>query len=218
MSEFDEARREVWSASQRLLAAGLVAGSEGNVSRRLPGERLAITPTRKPHRALQPEDIVVIDHAAEPVEGDLIPSSETFVHIAVYRTRADAGAVIHTHSPYASALAVARREIPALLDEQVILLGGPVAVCAYAPSASEELAERVVEGLGNRRAALLAAHGVVAVGADLEQALFAAELTEKLAQIYLLAEAAGGAVPLPADIVGAQVELYEMMRRASLND
>jgi L-fuculose-phosphate aldolase len=214
--DFAEARRQVWAGSQRLLAGGLVTGPEGNVSLRLPGELLAITPTRRPHHALRPEEIVVIDHEAEPVEGDLIPSSETFLHIALYRARADAGAVVHTHSPYASALAVARREIPALLEEQVILLGGPVAVCGYAPAASEELAERAIAGLGNRRAALLAAHGVVTVGEDLEQALFAAELTEKLARIYLLAEAAGGAVLLPADIVAAQVELYEMMRQATL--
>jgi L-fuculose-phosphate aldolase len=211
-TDYAEARERVWAASRRLLAAGLVVGAEGNVSLRLAGDRLAITPTRRAHDALRPEDIVVIDFEAEPVVGDLIPSSETFLHIETYRARPDAGAVVHTHSPYASALAVARREIPALLDEQVVLLGGPVAVCAYAPAASEALAASAVAGLGNRRAALLANHGVVALGRDLEQAVFVAELTEKLAQVFLLANAAGGAIALPEDVVAAQAELYEMMR------
>ncbi|MBM3947376.1 MAG: class II aldolase/adducin family protein, partial [SAR202 cluster bacterium] len=129
---WDQGRREVLEVSQEIWRRGLVSGSSGNVSRRLEplDDRplLAITPSRKDYASLTLGQVQVVDFAGEPVEGDLVPSAETMLHVAVYQARPDVAGVIHTHSVYASALAVAGLELPPVLDELVLITGGPVAV------------------------------------------------------------------------------------------
>ena len=215
MGRWDAARAEVLEACRRIVAAGLVSGASGNVSRRLrepDGEFVAITPTRIPYSRLRAEDVLVIDFEAEPVEGEGVPSSETLTHLAAYRARPDVGAVIHTHSVYASVLAVAGLEIPPLVDEQVVALGGPVAVAEYGMSASEDLARKAVAALGERNAALLRNHGLLGVGADLEEAATVCELVERLAKVYVHALALGRANPLPEDVVATEVKFFRMLR------
>jgi L-fuculose-phosphate aldolase len=215
MGSRDEARAGVVEACRRIVAVGLVSGASGNVSRRLrqpDGELVAITPTRVPYSRLRVEDVLVIDFDAEPVEGEGVPSSETLTHLAVYRARPDVGAVIHTHSVYASVLAVAGLEIPPLVDEQVVALGGAVAVAEYGMSASEDLARKAVAALGERNAVLLRNHGVVGVGVDLEEAAAVCELVERLAKIHVHALALGRASPLPEDVVATETKLYRMLR------
>ena len=215
MGRWDAAREEVFEACGRIVAAGLVSGASGNVSRRLreaEGDFVAITPTRIPYSRLRPEDVLVIDFEAEPVEGEGVPSSETLAHLAVYRARQDVGAVIHTHSVYASVLAVAGLEIPPLLDEQVVALGGPVTVAEYGMSASEDLARKAVAALGERNAVLLRNHGVLGAGADLEEAVTVCELVERLAKIYVHARALGRVNSLPEDVVATETKLYRMLR------
>ena len=133
-----------------MAALGLVTGTSGNVSMRLGSgdELLAATPSSVPYGDLTEDSIVVTDFDVEPVEGELPPSSETLLHVAVYRARPDVGAVIHTHSVYTSVAAVAGLEIPPIIDEMVIAVGGPVKVSAYAFPGSEELADSVCEALG----------------------------------------------------------------------
>ena len=215
MGRWDQARAEVFEACRRILAAGLVSGASGNVSRRLreaEGELVAITPTRVPYSRLRAEEVLVIDFEAEPVEGEGVPSSETLTHLAVYRARPDVGAVIHTHSVYASVLAVAGLEIPPLLDEQVVALGGPVPVAEYAMSASEELADKACAALDEGNAVLLRNHGVLGVGADLEEAATVCELVERLAQVYILALGLGRAMPLPDRVVEVEKKIFRMSR------
>ena len=215
MGRWDQARAEVFEACRRILAAGLVSGASGNVSRRLrepDGELVAITPTRVPYSRLRADDVLIIDFEAEPVEGEGVPSSETLTHLAVYRARPDVGAVIHTHSVYASVLAVAGLEIPPLLDEQVVALGGAVAVAEYGMSASEDLAQKAVAALGERNAVLLRNHGALGVGTDLEDAVTVCELVERLAKIYVHALALGQANALPEDVVATETKMYRMLR------
>ncbi len=215
MGRWDHARSEVLEACRRIVAAGLVSGASGNVSRRLrepEGEFVAITPTHVPYSRLRAEDVLVIDFEAEPVEGEGVPSSETLTHLAIYRARPDVGAVIHTHSVYASVLAVAGLEIPPLLDEQVVALGGPVAMAEYGIAASEDLARKAVAALGERNAVLLRNHGVVGVGADLGEAEAVCELVERLAKIHVHALALGRANPLPEDVIATETKLYRMLR------
>jgi len=213
---WEEEKQQVLAACRRIVAAGLVAGSSGNVSRRVEGPEgaplVAITPSRVPYHRLTAADILVIDFEGDPVEGEGVPSSETLAHLAVYRARADVGAVIHTHSIYASALAVAGLEIPPLLDEQVVVLGGSVPVAEYAMAGSQELADKACAALGEGNAVLLHNHGVLGVGADLEEAASVCELVERLAQIYVLALALGQVTPLPERVVEAEKKIFRMSR------
>jgi len=215
VSAYEAERREVLIAVQRIVESGLVAGSSGNVSRRIPraeGDLVAVSASRVPYHRFSIDDVLVVDFDVEPVVGDGLPSSESLTHMAVYGARPDVGAVIHTHSVHASAFAVAGTEIPAVLDEQVVLLGGPVAVADYAPSASTKLANNAARALGDRAAVLLRNHGVLGVGRDLEEAASVVELVERVAQICIAAAAIGGAQALPAEVTRAESAVYRMMR------
>ena len=215
MADFRAERQDVLDAVRRIVAAGLVSAASGNVSRRIretDRDLVAVTASRVPYHRFTIDDVLVVDMDVEPVFGDRIPSSESLCHTAAYRARADVGAVIHTHSLYASAFAVAGRAIPAILDEQVVLLGGPVEVAEYGAAASEDLAEKAVASLGERAAVLLRNHGVLGVGADLEEAVAVVELVERVARICILSEAIGGAVELAAEIVHDEQQVYRMMK------
>ena len=213
---WEEEKREVMDACRRIVAAGLVAGAAGNVSRRVAGSDgaplVAITPSRVPYHRLTADDILIIDFEGDPVEGDGVPSSETLAHLAVYSARADVGAVIHTHSIHASALAVAGLEIPPLLDEQVVALGGAVPVAQYAMAGSQELADNACAALGEGNAVLLRNHGALGVGADLEEAASVCELVERLAQVYVLALGLGKVTPLPEHVVEVEKKIFRMSR------
>ena len=213
---WEEEKEQVLEACRRIVAAGLVAGASGNVSRRVEGPEgvplVAITPSQVPYHRLTAGDIVVIDFEGDPVEGEGVPSSETLAHLAVYRARPDAGAVIHTHSIYASALAVAGLEIPPLIEEQVVVLGGAVPVAEYAMAGSQELADKACAALGEGNAVLLRNHGVLGVGADLEEAASVCELVERLAQIYVLALGLGRVTTLPESVVEAEKKMFRMSR------
>lgn len=208
-------REAVLATSREMVAKGLVVGPAGNVSMRVRDngrDLLAITPSRKQYEALTPDDIQVVDFEADPVEGDLVPSVETLMHVAVYRARPDVGAVVHTHSVYATVLAVARLDLPPLLDEMVTSVGGDVKVAEYAFPSSEALAQEVGRSLGKRNAVILANHGVVGAGRDLRQALAVCELVERAAQVYVLARALGRVNLLPEDVVSTEKELFKMMQ------
>jgi ribulose-5-phosphate 4-epimerase/fuculose-1-phosphate aldolase len=213
--EFLEERQQVLDAVRRIVAAGLVSGSSGNVSRRIStptGDLFAVTASRVPYHRFGIEDVLVVDAEIDPVVGDGVPSSESLAHMAVYGARPDVGAVIHTHSVYASAFAVAGQPIPCVLDEQVVAIGGAVSVAAYGASASQQLAANAVAALGERAAVLLRHHGVLGVGRDLEEAVAVVDLVERVAKVRLLSVQLGGGQELPADVVGAQQQVYRMMK------
>src|SRR5438270_2292729 len=205
---------EVLEAVHRIVAAGLVAGASGNVSRRIrtpDGDVFAITASRVPYHRFTLDDVLVVDAGVEPIVGDGIPSSETLLHLAVYAARADVGAVIHTHSIHASSFAVAGRPIPPILDEQVVLLGGAIEVAKYGESSTEALASNAVRALADRAAVLLCNHGAVCVGRDLDEAIVAAELLERVAKIYVISGTLGGPTELPPEIIDQERTAYRML-------
>ena len=213
--DFLKERQQVLDAVQRIVAAGLVSGASGNVSRRIAtpnGELFAVTASRVPYHRFGIDDVLVVDAEIDPVVGDGIPSSESLAHMAVYAARPDVGAVIHTHSVYASAFAVAAQPIPCVLDEQVVILGGAVAVAEYGASASQRLADNAVAALGDRAAVLLKHHGVLGVGSDLEEAVAVVDLVERVAKVRLLSMQLGAAHELPAPVVSAEQLVYRMMK------
>jgi len=211
---FEKERRAVLAAGQEMARLGLVAGSSGNVSIRLEGpsgeELYLITPAGLPYAEMSAADLVLVDGELEPVEGEGIPSSESLMHLAVYRARRDVRSIMHTHSIYASAAAVAGKAIPPVIDEMVISVGGGVEVADYGFPGSDELAGSVVRALGERRAVLLYNHGLCVAAGSPGEALAIAVLVERVAQIFFVAEAAGGAISLPKDAIEAEQAIYRM--------
>ncbi len=205
-------RRAVADSARELADTSLVSGAAGNVSARLPDatELMAITPRGKRCSDVRPRDVVVTDFHGEPREEDLTPSSEALLHAGIYRARPGVGAVVHTHSVYASVAAVAGVEIPPLIDEMVVTIGGPVRTSQYAFPGTQDLADRVLEALEDRNAALIRNHGAVGVGRGLEEALEVAALIERVSQIYVHALLLGRVNPLPEQAVRTETEIYRM--------
>ena len=158
MSKWDSEREALLSVVQRMASGGLVAGASGNASmclQRGGGDGLLlITPSQMPYDRMSVEDLVVVDFAGDPVEGDLTPSIETITHAAVYKARKDVGGVVHTHSVYATVLAVTGLDLPPIIDELVVAVGGTVRVADYGFPGSDELAEKACLALEDRGAVI----------------------------------------------------------------
>jgi L-fuculose-phosphate aldolase len=216
MTKWQEEKRQVLEASLKMLEKGLVVGTSGNVSLRLPSEDgqdlLAITPNRRYYDLLTVDDIQVVDFEAEPVEGDLVPSVETMLHIAIYQARKNINAVVHTHSVFASAIAVAGMEIPAILDDQATFIGGEVKLARYALPGSQEMVDNALAALGKGNAVLLANHGVVGIGRTMRDALTVCELVEKSAKVYLSALTLGKVNTVPEEALEVQKAFFNMMQ------
>jgi L-fuculose-phosphate aldolase len=181
-------RSGVAAAARRLGADGLVLGTAGNVSARA-GDLVAVTPTGAVLERLTAEDVVVVDLEGTLVAGGLSPTSELELHLGIYR-RYGAGAVVHAHSPIATALACVVEELPAI-HYQLLALGGPLRVAPYATFGSRELAELTLDALEGRTAALMANHGMIAFSPHLDGAMESARLVEWGAELYWRAAALG---------------------------
>ncbi|WP_018879104.1 MULTISPECIES: class II aldolase/adducin family protein [unclassified Thioalkalivibrio] len=169
---------------------GLNQGTSGNISVRL-GDGMLITPSGVPYEALRPEDLVYVD-AAGRWDPQCKPSSEWHFHRAILQARPELGAVVHVHSVYASVVAIQGRDIPAL-HYMIAAAGGNSIRCApYATFGTEALSRLAVEALEDRTACLLANHGMIATGPDLERALWLTEEVELLARQYVLSLQIGG--------------------------
>jgi len=183
-------RAALVTACRELAAAGLNRGATGNLSVRTE-QGLLITPSGVPARALRPAQMVPIGADGRPADKAWRPSSEWRLHRALYRAHPEIGAVVHAHPPHATALACAHRPIPAF-HYMVALAGGHgIPLAPYATFGTEALSEVVVDTLRECRACLLANHGMVAMGADLEATCRLAEEVEHLARVYLLTLQAG---------------------------
>jgi L-fuculose-phosphate aldolase len=220
MLEEKEARAAVLAAAKGMLDHRLTSGTSGNVSARLDGEAVVITPSGVPYQDMGPGDLVVITLDGEPVSpgtvspgtGGLVPSSEHQLHTACYRAFPEIGAVLHSHPPYASMFAAAREPVPAVIDEAVIFLGGDIPIAPYAISGSAGVGTNAVWMLGHRASALLANHGLVSVAATPAQALHCAVVSEHCAQVAWGTRALGGHFPLPASTLETFAEAYRRAR------
>lgn len=195
-----ELRELLVRCARRMLAAGLVSGTSGNLSARAPGSsRCLITPSGVDYETMRPEDLVEVDLEGVPTGSGLKPSVDTPVHVAVYRARGDVGALIHTHSPYAAAFSTLHRDVPPLITESAGYLGGGVRVMEYVPPARPDTGDQVAAGLGRDRAVLLPNHGVIAVGEDLRRCYNAASQVEESAHVAFLALQLGEPRPVPRE-------------------
>jgi L-fuculose-phosphate aldolase len=181
-------RQQVAAAARRIAAEGLVKGTAGNVSARRE-DRVAITPTGAVLAGLEPEQVSVVDLDGAVVDGSLEPTSELDLHLGVYR-RYDAGAVVHTHAPIATALSCVIDELPCV-HYQMLLLGGAVRVAPYATFGTPELAESVLDALEGRTAALMANHGAIAYAGGVDGAVELSLLLEWACEVYSRASLLG---------------------------
>lgn len=209
MDQLLETRKKVVGKGIEMLSTNLTVGTWGNISCRVPGEDyIAITPTGMSYDTLVPEDIVVLDLSGNTISGTRKPSIEVPLHLAIYNAREDVQAIVHTHSAYATAMAVARREIPGVVEDLVQIVGGNVRVNEYALPGTEQLGINTVKAMEGRNAVLLANHGMLGAGRDLEEAFRVCQVVEKSAQIALLAQLIGGVVELSQDDIDGMRNFY----------
>lgn len=181
----DTIRQEIIDTCRAMNGLSINQGTSGNVSARQ-GDQVLITPSGMPYDSLTPADIVALDMDGT-AHGPRLPSSEWHFHLDLMRDRPDLGAVVHTHSPYATAFSCLRRDMPAF-HYMIAACGGNSLRCAeYATFGTPELSENMTRAMDGRTACLLANHGVIAAGPDLAHALGLAVEVEALARQYAIA-------------------------------
>jgi L-fuculose-phosphate aldolase len=204
-------RRKLIAVTREMTRLGLNSGTAGNASVRA-GAGYLVTPTGMDTAGLRPADIVAMDFEGA-ASGRRAPSSEWRFHGDILAARPEFGAVLHAHPPHATALACLGKPIPAF-HYMVAVAGGTDIRCApYATFGTQALSRRALAALGGRRACLLANHGMIACGTDLESALALAVEVETLARQYVLALSAGKPRILPAKEMDRVLELFQSYGR-----
>jgi L-fuculose-phosphate aldolase len=193
MENTNSLKQQILEGGKRLLKEGLVARTWGNLSIRVDDTHMLITPSGRPYEELTQEDIVLVNYHTSAFEGPVKPSSEKELHCEIYRTRKEVHAVIHTHQMNASTVAAAHREVPPILDDMTQIIGPTVRVAEYALPSTKKITKKTVKALKGRNAALMANHGAVCVGRDLEEAFVVCQVLEKACKAFIEAEFLGGA-------------------------
>lgn len=203
------ARRDLVEFGRRAYRAGLVPGLSGNLSIRVAPDEIWVTPSGVNKGFLEENDLIAIDEEGNLLytEGNHLPTSETPMHIAIYRVRPDIGAICHTHAPYATAFAVAGLDLSEPILPEVIIRMGKVPLIPYATPETKDLGRVVSEVMTTHQAGLLASHGVITVGRTLAEAYARMEIVESLARIVAIARSLGNVNVLPPDEVARLLAL-----------
>lgn len=197
----EQCREDIVRVGRMMYERGWIAGSDGNLSVRLDGERILATPTAMCKGRMGPEDLIVCDNQGNKLSGVRESTTEMAMHLAIYRERPDVQAVVHAHPPTATGFAVAGKPLNKGIMPELIVTLGSVPLAGYGLPGTPALVEGMLPFLGKFDALLLANHGAVAYGADLEQAYARMETIEHLARITLVAELLGGPKALPRNEV-----------------
>jgi L-fuculose-phosphate aldolase len=202
MKHVPDAPAAVLAAAKDMLKRGLVEGTAGNISARQEDGTIVITPSSVDYAEMTLQDLCVVDLEGQTLEAadGRSPSSEKLLHLACYRAFDDIGSVIHSHPVYATMFAVAHEDIPACIDEFAIYVGGDVRCTDYGASGTPDVGAAAVKALEGRGAALLANHGMVAVGPRPATVLHITALVERSAQIVWGARILGAPQHLPAEV------------------
>jgi L-fuculose-phosphate aldolase len=211
------ARSVVCEAGKRLLHENFVSGTWGNISLRIDDESMMITPSGKPYETLTPEDMVIVNYKTLAWEGENKPSSELKLHAAIYTERKDINAVIHTHQASASTVAAAQREVPPILDDMAQIIGPSIRVAAYALPNTKKIVRKTVQALRGRNAALMANHGAVCVGRDMDEAFVVCQVLEKSCRVFIEAEFLGGAKEI-GTVEAWIMHKYYLLKYSKLKD
>ena len=214
MKFVDSPESAVLAAAKDMLRRGLVEGTAGNLSARRSDGNIVITPSSVDYADMVLEDLVLVDAEGAVLQATdgRSPSSEMQLHLACYHAFDDIGSVIHSHPVWATMFAVAHEPIPACIDEFAVYCGGDVRCTDYAASGTPEVGANAVKSLEGRGAALIANHGLVAVGPRPDKVLHITALVERTAQIVWGARALGGPVPIPEDVNRNLAMVYGYLR------
>ena len=189
MMEYE--KEQVVRYGKKLIDRRLTTGSGGNISVCNREKKLvAISPSGLDYYETTPEDIVILDIDGNLVEGKNRPSSEAGMHLAFYKNRADVSGIVHTHSKFATAIACMGWELPAV-HYLIGMAGHRVKCTRYATYGSDELAKKALETIGDSNAVLLANHGLIALGEDVDRAFSTAEHLEFVSEVYYLTKTLG---------------------------
>ncbi len=202
-----EAKKRVCDGGKALLEKNLVAATWGNVSCRIDENTMAITPSGIPYEMLTPDDMTIVKIQDLSYEGKK-PSSEAPMHAALYQNRPEVNAIIHFHSLYACTASVLGEDVPPYLEDMAQIVGASIRVCKHALTGSPELVKAVLENLDGRFATLLANHGAVCLGRDMEEAFAAGLITEKACHAHLMIKTIGGGTPLDSTLAEKFHEYY----------
>jgi L-fuculose-phosphate aldolase len=202
-------RQDMIEACRALSQSGHIIGTWGNISIRVV-DGLLITPSRVDYAVMQPEDMVVVSWDGHKVSGTRPPSSELELHRLLLQQRPDLGAIVHTHSLYATVLACAHRALPVCVEDMAQIIGGEVRCSAYVPGGHHrELAIAACDAIGDvATAVLLANHGPVAGGRTLAEAVTAARILEKAAFLYVNASLLGHCAVIAGEAVAEERDRF----------
>ena len=215
--EADRIKQGVIDTSRALLHEGLVEGTAGNLSARLPDGNVVMTPSSLDYEVMEAGDLVVIDLEGNTISGDRAPTSEKALHLECYKRHRDIGAVIHSHAMFATMFAITHQPIPCVIEEFEVYVGGEVPVAGYEVTGSDELGAEVAKWVEDRGAVLMANHGLLTVGKDLANAHKVAALVERTAQIVWGARQLGDLVPLPEETRKRFAPVYKFMGRLKVD-
>jgi len=214
MRSVDNPETAVLEAAKDMLRRGLVEGTAGNISARRSDGNIVITPSSVDYRDMALDDLVLVDPEGAVLQATdgRSPSSECKLHLACYQAFDDIGSVIHSHPVWATMFAIAHQPIPACIDEFAVYCGGDVRCAEYAASGTPEVGGNAVKALEGRGAALIANHGLVAVGPRPDKVMHITALVERTAQIVWGARALGGPVDIPEDVNRNFASVYGYLR------
>src|SRR5437763_489552 len=185
-------RADIVEVGRRMYARGYTASNDGNISVRLGADRLLMTPKSVCKGFMTPDMMCITDLEGRKLQGDRDPSSETLMHLEVYRQRPDVNAVVHAHPPTATGFAVAGIPLDRAVLAEVLTTLGSIPIAAYATPSTSELPEAVRKYVKAHDGMLLANHGALTLGADLYAAYYKMETIEHFAKISLVARLLGG--------------------------
>lgn len=186
-------KNQIIKGGLRLIKEGLVSRTWGNISVRLDNEYMLITPSGVFYEDLNMNNIVLVNYCNLKYIGNIKPSSEFVLHCEIYKTRNDVNAIIHTHQMNASTVAAAQREVPPILDDMAQIIGASIRVADYALPSTKKIAKTTVKAIEGRNAALMANHGAICVGRDLDETFVVCQVLEKTCKAFIEAECLGGA-------------------------
>src|ERR1700741_4395481 len=208
----EEIKAEVLWVAQESLRTGLVHGTAGNFSARLPDGNVVLTPSSLAYETMTLDDLVVTDLDGNVLEGTRGPTTEKMLHLACLKAYDDIPAVPHCHAKFCTRFAIPPQPIPCVIEEVDVYVGGDVPVANYEFTGSQELADEVSKWVGDRAAVLMANHGLLTVGKSPKDALKIANLVEITAEMVWGARLLGDLVPLPEKTRQKMAPVYKMMR------
>ena len=184
-------REQMCEIGRRVYNKGFAAANDGNISYRLGEDRVLCTPTRVSKGFMKPDDLCIVDLDGKQVSGKRKRSSEILLHLTIMKARADVRSVVHCHPPHATAFAVAREPIPKCILPEFEVFLGEVAISPYETPGAQSFADTVLPFVKDTDTILLANHGTVTYGSDLEDAYFKTEIIDAYCRILILAKQLG---------------------------